>query len=58
MQESAAGGVIPAISQGQDTVDISKEAIDMLTSATAFKANLATLRAADEMSEEALKIKG
>src|SRR5690242_8609509 len=57
MKEDKAGGVSPTVSQGQDTVDISKEAVDMITTGHAFKANLKVLQAKDEMTRELLNIK-
>ena len=57
MQENKAGGVSPTVSQGQDTVEISKEAADMITTGHGFTANLKGLKAADEMTKTLLDIK-
>jgi len=37
-------------------VDLSEEAINLLTAETAFKANLATIKTAEELSNELLSI--
>ncbi len=57
MKENKAGGVSPTVSQGQDKVEISKEAVDMIAASHAFKAIIKALKASDEMSEELLNIK-
>lgn len=55
--ESGAGGVRAMVSKTQDTVDISKEATNLLSDKNGFKANLNVLKTADEMTKELLNIK-
>lgn len=57
MQSIKGGGVSASVSQGFDTVDISKEATDMISTNGSYKANLKVLAASDEMKKELLKIK-
>ena len=38
------------------TIDLSEEAVNLLLAETEFKANLATIRTTDELSEELLNI--
>ena len=38
------------------TIDLSKEAVNLLLAETEFKANLATMKTADELSDELLDI--
>jgi flagellar basal-body rod protein FlgC len=57
MQEQKSGGVTASVSKGNDTVEISKEATDMMITSNGFKANVATLKTAEEMTKELLKIK-
>ena len=57
LQEQKSGGVSATVVKGNDTVDISKEAVDMMTTQTGYKANLATLRTKDEMTKELFKLK-
>ncbi len=57
MRENRAGGVSPTVSQGQDTVEISREAVDMITTGQGFKADLKVLKAADEMTASLLDLK-
>lgn len=56
-QGNGAGGVTTSVSNTRDTVDISKEATNLLSDGNGFKANLNVLRAADEMTKELLSIK-
>jgi flagellar basal-body rod protein FlgC len=56
-QENGAGGVKATISSTQDTVDISREAVNLISNTSGFKANLTVLKAADEMTKELLSIK-
>jgi flagellar basal-body rod protein FlgC len=51
------GGVAAKAQQGKDPVDLSKEAVDLLANSTLYKANVATIRTADEMSKSLLDIK-
>lgn len=57
-QEDARGGVTATAAKTRDTVDISREATNLLTNTQGFKANLAVLRTADEMTQQLLDIKG
>lgn len=56
-QENGSGGVKATVSGTQDTVDISREAVNLLSNTAGFKANLKVLKAADEMTKELLSIK-
>jgi len=56
MQENRGGGVNAGVTKGADSVDISKEATDMLASADGYKVNLKAGEAADEMTKELLDI--
>lgn len=56
-QENGIGGVKATVSATQDSVDISREAIALLANTKGFKANLAVVKAADDMSKELLNIK-
>jgi flagellar basal body rod protein FlgG len=56
MQESKNGGVNAGITQGSDSVEISREAVNMLDTVNGNKANLKTLHVADEMTKELLNI--
>ena len=56
-QENGNGGVNSTVSATQDTVDISREAVNLLSNTAGFKANLKVLKAADEMTKELLSIK-
>ncbi len=50
MQSVKGGGVSATVVQNSDKVDISREAVDLVSTGSAFKANLKVLNAADEMS--------
>lgn len=56
MQESENGGVSAVVSDSRDSVDISKEAVDMITTNLALKANVKVLKTADEMTKELLNV--
>lgn len=56
-QENGTGGVNATVSGTQDTVDISREAVSLLSNTAGFKANLKVLKAADDMTKELLSIK-
>lgn len=56
-QENGGGGVHAIVSSTQDPVDISREAVNLLSNSTGFKANLNVLKATDEMTKELLNIK-
>lgn len=57
MQTVKGGGVSATVRQDSDTVDISKEAAEMISTSGAYKANLKVLSTSDEMTKELLKIK-
>ncbi len=56
-QEGPNGGVNARVVQGNDSVDISREAISLLSNSTNFKANLKTLQTEDQMTKELINIK-
>ena len=56
-QENGSGGVSATVSGTRDTVDISREAVNLLSNTAGFKANLNVLKAADDMTKELLSIK-
>jgi flagellar hook protein FlgE len=56
-QENAGGGVTATAAKTRDTVDISREATNLITNTQGFKANLAVLKTADEMTRQLLNIK-
>jgi flagellar hook protein FlgE len=56
-QENGGGGVSASVANTPDNVDISKEATTLLADKNGFKANLAVLKTADEMTKELLNIK-
>jgi flagellar basal-body rod protein FlgC len=57
MQAVSSGGVSTSVSKGDDTVDISREAVDLISTSHAFTANLKVLKASDDMSKELLSLK-
>jgi len=57
LQENGSYGVNAAVSGTDDQVDISREAINLMTNTHGFKANLKVLTAAAEMAKELLNIK-
>jgi flagellar hook protein FlgE len=57
LQEDGSGGVKATVSETQDPVDISREAVNLLSNTAGFKANLKVLKAADEMTKELFSIK-
>lgn len=57
MQSVKGDGVSASVVQTGDKVDISREAVDLLATGGAFKANLKVLRTADEMSKTLFSIK-
>ena len=50
-------GVTASVLNSSDPVDISKEATDMISTTSAFKANLKVLSTSDQMTRELLNIK-
>jgi flagellar hook protein FlgE len=57
LKENKAGGVQATVVTGNDRVDISREATEMVSTKNSFKANLKVMRVADQMSKELLNIK-
>ncbi len=49
-------GSVTSSLEGGDTIDLSEEAVKLLLAETQFKANVATIRTADELSGELLDI--
>jgi flagellar hook protein FlgE len=58
MQVNRGGGVFAGVTQGADSVDISKEATFMLDSAGGYNANLKAVKVADNMTKELLDMVG
>jgi len=56
-QEKANGGVNAIVVKTNDSVDISREATNMISNSNGFKANIKTLKTQDEMTKELLNIK-
>ena len=56
-QENKNGGVSSSVSGAQDTVDISREAVTLMSDSNGFKAGISVLKTADDMTRELLKIK-
>jgi flagellar basal body rod protein FlgB len=55
-QEVKGGGVHSVVRQGQDTVDISREAVNLLANRTDFTANLKVLKTENDMTKKLLNI--
>ena len=58
MKESREGGVTASVTRGEDSVEISKEAVDMLDTANGYGANLKALQVSDRMAKDILDIMG
>ena len=56
MKETKGGGVIADIVQGSDSVDISREAVDMMMTSNNYSAILKTFKVADTMMKNVLDI--
>lgn len=56
-QENGTGGVSATVTSTQDSVDISREAVNLLINTQSFKANLNVLKTDDEMSKVLFNIK-
>jgi flagellar hook protein FlgE len=54
MEERKDGGVTVSIKQGEDRVDISREAVDMLETKNGYEASLKTVKINDQMEKELL----
>lgn len=57
LQENSSGGVSATVSGTGDQVDISSEAVNLITNTQGFKTNIKVLQTADEMTKELLNIK-
>jgi flagellar hook protein FlgE len=57
MQERPNGGVQASVMKTNDSVDISKEAVNMISNSHGFKANIKTIQTHDEMTKELLNLK-
>jgi flagellar basal body rod protein FlgB len=58
MEEKKEGGVTASVTRGEDSVEISKEAVDMLDTANGYGANLKALQVANKMTKDVLDIMG
>lgn len=56
-QENGSSGVSANVSGTQDSVDISREATQLLSNKNGFKANLNMLKADDEIKKQLINIK-
>jgi len=56
-QENSGGGVSATVTSTQDSVDISREAVNLLSNAEGFKANVNVQKTEDEMSKVLFSIK-
>lgn len=56
-KEKENGGVSTSVLKSSDSVDISREAVNMINNSSGYKANVKTMKAAAEMSKELLNIK-
>jgi flagellar hook protein FlgE len=54
--EKNAENIANSTTTGADTVELSEEAIKLKLSETAYKANLATIKTADEMNDALLNL--
>ena len=54
--EKSAENIANSTNTGADTVELSEEAIKLKLSETAYKANLATIKTADEMNDALLNL--
>jgi len=58
MKENREGGVNASVARGEDCVEISKEAVDMMNTANGYEANLRALQVYERMEKDALDIMG
>ncbi len=56
LKENKGGGVTAEARQGNDRVEISREAIDMMVTSSNYGANLKSIQATDKMAKEALDL--
>jgi flagellar basal body rod protein FlgG len=52
MKDNKEGGVTASVVRGEDRVEISKQAVDMLDTANGYKANLKTLQVKNRMEQD------
>lgn len=57
IQEDKTGGVTASASSTGDSVEISREAVSLISNSHGFKANINALKATDEMTRQLLNIK-
>lgn len=57
LQSAKGGGVTASMATGSDKVDLSREAVDMSSNSSAFKANLKVLQTDEEMNKTLFSIK-
>lgn len=55
-QENGGGGVSATVSATKDTVEISREAVDLMSNTAGFKANIAVMKSTDDMIKELFSI--
>ena len=55
-QENGGGGVSATASATKDTVEISREAVDLMSNTAGFKANIAVMKSADDMTKDLFSI--
>ena len=56
-EDVKSGGVKAVVSKGNDPVELSKEAVNMMLNSNLFTANAKTVKATDEMTQSILDIK-
>jgi len=56
-RENGTSGVSASASTTEDSVDISREAVNLISNTQGYKANIKVLKAADEMTRDLLNIK-
>lgn len=56
-EDVKSGGVKTVVSKGNDPVELSKEAVNMMLNSNLFTANAKTVKATDEMTQSILDIK-
>jgi len=56
-QEQASGGVTASLTQTQDSVEISREATNLIANSHEFKSSIKALQTANDMTKELLRLK-
>lgn len=54
--DASANKIANATNPNVDTVDLSEEAVNLITAEASYKANIATIKTANELSEELLRV--